>query len=258
MVGYIYMTTNLINGKIYIGQHQGRKFDPRYLGSGKLLIKSINRYDKNNFIVEVLHKCDSFSMLNQKEIYYIKKYDSTNPDIGYNISFGGDVWMRGVKMSEETKEKNRRAHLGKKASEEAKEKNRQAQLGRKHSKSTREKMSISGKGKKHKKFSQYTRDKMSKSHLGLVGNRKGCTLTEEHKAKLSAIMKKLGNKPPSNKGKKWSDEVKEKIRKGNLGKCVSEETREKLRKANLGKIASEETKRKMSLSMKKKYEKNNA
>lgn len=36
MYGYIYKTTNLINGKIYIGQHKANKFlGQSYLGSGK-------------------------------------------------------------------------------------------------------------------------------------------------------------------------------------------------------------------------------
>ena len=38
--GYIYKTTCLINGKIYIGQHTGNRAD--YIGSGCLLKKAIN------------------------------------------------------------------------------------------------------------------------------------------------------------------------------------------------------------------------
>jgi len=40
MYGYIYETTNLINGKKYIGQSKG-KFKPLYLGSG-VVLKNIN------------------------------------------------------------------------------------------------------------------------------------------------------------------------------------------------------------------------
>ena len=40
MVYYIYITTNLINGKRYIGKHHGELNDD-YLGSGTLLKKAI-------------------------------------------------------------------------------------------------------------------------------------------------------------------------------------------------------------------------
>lgn len=44
MIGYIYKTTNLINGKIYIGQKRSKKFlKERYLGSGKILKKAIKK-----------------------------------------------------------------------------------------------------------------------------------------------------------------------------------------------------------------------
>ena len=72
MIGYIYKTTNLINKKIYIGQHTADKFDTNYLGSGLLITKAINEYGKANFKVELLCWCDSSTELNEKEKYYIK------------------------------------------------------------------------------------------------------------------------------------------------------------------------------------------
>lgn len=43
----IYKTTNLINGKIYIGQDS--KDRPNYYGSGKLIHRAIKKYGKENF-----------------------------------------------------------------------------------------------------------------------------------------------------------------------------------------------------------------
>ena len=89
MIGYIYKTTNLINKKIYIGQHTADKFDTNYLGSGLLITKAINEYGKANFKAELLCWCDSSTELNEKEKYYIKLFNSTDKTIGYNISNGG-------------------------------------------------------------------------------------------------------------------------------------------------------------------------
>ena len=43
----IYKTTNLVNGKIYIGKDKYN--NPKYLGSGKILKLAINKYGKGNF-----------------------------------------------------------------------------------------------------------------------------------------------------------------------------------------------------------------
>jgi hypothetical protein len=48
----IYKTTNIVNGKIYIGQD---KYDnPNYLGSGKILQLSFQKYGIENFRKEIL------------------------------------------------------------------------------------------------------------------------------------------------------------------------------------------------------------
>lgn len=44
MYGYIYQTTNLINNKIYIGQHHSDVFDESYKGSRKLILRAIKKY----------------------------------------------------------------------------------------------------------------------------------------------------------------------------------------------------------------------
>ena len=51
----IYKTTNLINGKIYIGQDLEN--NPNYFGSGLIFKKAILKYGKNNFKKEILEYC---------------------------------------------------------------------------------------------------------------------------------------------------------------------------------------------------------
>ena len=91
--GYIYKTTNIINNKIYIGQHKwsGPDIDYKYFGSGKILREAIKIYGKENFKCEVLEWCESFEELNKKERYWEKLYGLPDPkrEIGYNITTGG-------------------------------------------------------------------------------------------------------------------------------------------------------------------------
>lgn len=88
--GYIYKTTNLINGRIYIGQKSGT-FSPSYLGSGWILIKALHKYGKNNFKIEVIAYATSKKMLNSLEIKYISKYRQIfGREFLYNITDGGE------------------------------------------------------------------------------------------------------------------------------------------------------------------------
>ena len=81
----IYKTTNLVNGKIYIGQDSKNNAD--YLGSGLILSRAINKYGIENFKKTVIETCDTKKELNECEIYWIDKLSATT--IGYNIALGG-------------------------------------------------------------------------------------------------------------------------------------------------------------------------
>lgn len=83
-VGFIYKTTNLINGKIYIGQHIGKVFDS-YLGSGSYFLNAVKKYGKENFKREILRYCYSQHELDIWEMVMIRKYNATDKNIGYNI-----------------------------------------------------------------------------------------------------------------------------------------------------------------------------
>lgn len=69
MIGYIYKTTNLINGKIYIGKHEAVEHDKKYFGSGYLLNKAIEKYGIENFSNEIIEECDKYEELDEREIY---------------------------------------------------------------------------------------------------------------------------------------------------------------------------------------------
>lgn len=54
MYGYIYMFTNRINGKKYIGKHKGNTIDQKYFGSGTVFLNAKKKYGIKNFKFEIL------------------------------------------------------------------------------------------------------------------------------------------------------------------------------------------------------------
>jgi group I intron endonuclease len=64
---FIYKTTNLLNGKYYVGMHSTCNLKDGYLGSGKKLTHSIRKYGKDNFRLEILEFFDSREKLVERE-----------------------------------------------------------------------------------------------------------------------------------------------------------------------------------------------
>lgn len=111
MYGYIYMTTNQLNGKRYIGQKRSDKFlGTKYLGSGVYLNNAINKYGREHFTVEIIEECNSDEELDQREIYWIKFYDAVESNEFYNLQVGGTSGnKRGSHLSDVARAKIRKA-----------------------------------------------------------------------------------------------------------------------------------------------------
>lgn len=91
MIGYIYITTNKLNGMRYIGKHHATAFEPnKYLGSNKHLLASIKKHGRHNFTCEMLQECFTDFELDTAEKYWIDTYDAVNSDLFYNIASGGE------------------------------------------------------------------------------------------------------------------------------------------------------------------------
>lgn len=90
--GFIYITTNIVNNKKYIGQKVYDKDNKwvTYLGSGVALSLAIKKYGKNNFHREIIEECFSKEQLDKREKYWISYYDAVNSKLYYNIASGGD------------------------------------------------------------------------------------------------------------------------------------------------------------------------
>lgn len=122
--GIIYCYTDKLNGKKYVGQtiaQKRRKYEHiRQKQKNKTLFdKVLQEKGIENFEYEILYEINEkrskiFDILNEKEKYYIKLYNSQVPN-GYNISEGGKSvkWMIGYKPTEETLQKLRDSHKGK-------------------------------------------------------------------------------------------------------------------------------------------------
>lgn len=107
--GIIYRTTNLVNGRMYIGKHQvSDKYDGTfdgYLGSGTLLKRSISLYGEEKFERETLRECFSKDELDEWEELYLQKYNCAENPLYYNCINTNYLGGRksGYHHSEETK-----------------------------------------------------------------------------------------------------------------------------------------------------------
>lgn len=87
---YIYLTTNKINGKQYIGQHYGELADD-YFGSGSLILKALQTYGKQNFTKEILEICESREQADEREIFWISYYNAVENENFYNLANGPTI-----------------------------------------------------------------------------------------------------------------------------------------------------------------------
>lgn len=92
MEKWIYKITNSINNKVYIGQSKNpiRRYKEHIAEAGKTdtigLYAAMRKYGINNFKIEIIE--GPINNYNEREIYWIKQYDSFNN--GYNLTIGGD------------------------------------------------------------------------------------------------------------------------------------------------------------------------
>lgn len=89
--GFIYITQNTITDKYYIGQ---KKIDSTskwssYIGSGHLLLKSIEKYGRDAFQRKIIEASHNAETLNLREEYWIDTYNAVNSDKFYNLIEGG-------------------------------------------------------------------------------------------------------------------------------------------------------------------------
>jgi len=123
MKGVIYCYHCIPTGKKYIGQTK-RTLHKRHISHKKdckcgidiKFYRAVRKYGWENFIMGVITECE-FSVLNDKEIFFIEKYDTYRR--GYNSTLGGGGNF-GTTPSQETRDKISKSNKGKKCGEEKK------------------------------------------------------------------------------------------------------------------------------------------
>lgn len=117
----IYVVTNKINGKQYVGQtvrdlgdRLKRHFNDAEKGDDLYFHRAILKYGKENFLIEEIDTAETREELNKKEIYWIGKLDTYKN--GYNSTLGGEGGNTYAKKTEEEmaaiKEKIAKANIG--------------------------------------------------------------------------------------------------------------------------------------------------
>jgi hypothetical protein len=95
--GIVYVATNLVNRKQYIGltttsveERWERHLDQVTNKQASLIHKAISEFGEDNFTIEVLDRADDIKGLRVKEREWIQKLNTLAPN-GYNVTLGGEV-----------------------------------------------------------------------------------------------------------------------------------------------------------------------
>lgn len=116
----IYKATNILNGKMYIGQsiNPKRRFTEHLRGSKSMILSAaIKKHGKENFEFKILCWCPDKAYADMVETKLIKAHDTRR--VGYNICVGGEGLGSGVdhpkfgkKATDETRRRIAAAKMG--------------------------------------------------------------------------------------------------------------------------------------------------
>lgn len=215
---YIYKITNNINGKIYVGKRKSpegkRPLEDSYMGSGIRLFEAYNKYGKENFSKDILEEGFPEEFSNEKEKFWIAKLNSTDPEVGYNLTFGGD----GGDLTSLLTEEERLSWIKKSHSHPVSEETK-----RKQSDSMKRVRAERGDNWRSP-TDPWNKGKKGEYHTKLLGRKLGprTYLTEAQREERAENCRKLF------KGKQKTEEQKRKLSECNKGKKLSEETKKKM------------------------------
>lgn len=190
----VYMHVNKENNKKYIGITK-TSTSKRWGCNGKgyrnnkqpLFNRAIEKYGWENFEHVILFDNLSQDEACNKEVELISKYNTQNPEFGYNIQPGGQLGNTGIKFSEETKKKMSEAKKGCILTEEHKRKISEGCKGHNpciHTEETKKKLSEINKGKT---LSEDTKKKISQNLTGIKRSPETLKKRKEHLTTLVSV-----------------------------------------------------------------------
>ena len=171
MFGIVYKVTNTVNGKVYVGQTR-RSLHVRQLdhlrearkGNTRLhLHRAIAKYGEQSFHWEILEEAATKEELDRLEMKWISQLQACDETKGYNFSSGGAH----PSPSASTRLLISRVHKGKEVSEETREKIRKARLGTRRSLTSIQKQ-VQTRKEKEVWHSEETKSKISQALQGKV------------------------------------------------------------------------------------------
>lgn len=144
--GVIYLITNTINGKKYVGQttrsveerFKQHAFADSYIGN------AIRAHGADMFVIAILKVCYSKEELDKWERHMIRSCDTKFPN-GYNLTDGGEG-LSGWSHTEKSKAKIGLKHKGKNVLAETRTKLKAANMGKKQSNKTKSKRAMKNRG----------------------------------------------------------------------------------------------------------------
>lgn len=248
MIRFVYIIKNLVNGKMYIGQHSTNNVDDGYMGSGYALQKAFKKYGKENFSKEII----AFVNGTKEELDYAEKFfilhyrNKYGKNMMYNICDGGsggnmgDEWYK--KYVEGCHTDKWRDIMSKRMSGEG-----NPFYGKKHNAESLRKI------KEYQNRPDVIVEKSNRIS-GCKNPMYGHNYTEDEIYKMSELMKERWKDDEYKAShieklkKLWEDDEYRKIQSYSRKKYYEDhpEAREKISKIHKGKPKSEETKRKMS------------
>lgn len=109
---FIYKTTNLINGKFYLGKRSTKNVDDGYLGSGTVFKRALTKYGRGNFKREILCYTETKELNAELESLLIDESMVSNP-MCYNMALGGQggIGPAACRTPEQIKEGSRKSGL---------------------------------------------------------------------------------------------------------------------------------------------------
>lgn len=242
----IYILTNRVNGKQYVGQsldidQRVNKHFSGHASNCSAIHNAIKKYGKNTFDIEIIeYPLISKEALNAVEKWCITRFNTLSP-AGYNLKTGGDS---GGKNSEETKRKIGDRHRGRKLSNEHRLKISQTQVGKTISDQQRQKISKANRGRKRtpeqrRKISEATEKAMQRPDVRQKIEASQKPLSEDARRRIGNANRKKWEDPNFRKKQSenlrqiWKDpELREKQSKAHKGKKLSDEHRKNIGKAS--------------------------